>query len=238
MKISENRYKGIVIELSNYHEESNVFRNEIVKLVHTSSGKELLWVKIPIEKSEYIPILTKLNFEFHHCDERNLMLIKKLKSTSFVPTTKNYIVGVGAIVMHNNRLLVIKDRLNAGYKLPGGHIDKNESIKDALKREVEEETGVHIEFESILNLGHFRNGQFGESNLYIVCTGKALTEEININDTSEIIEAKWISIEAFMNDAEVNDYNKSVVRAAINNAELKLKEQKIKLRVTTGEVFF
>lgn len=71
-----------------------------------------------------------------------MILIKKLHPDSVVPTSKNYIVGVGAIVLNKGNLLVIKDKLSVGYKLPGGYIDKNESIKKALKREVYEETGI------------------------------------------------------------------------------------------------
>ena len=63
------------------------------------------------------------------------MLVKKLIQETVIPTAKNYTVGVGAIVRDKEQLLVIKDRFSNGYKLPGGHIDNNESIKDALKRE-------------------------------------------------------------------------------------------------------
>ena len=234
----DNKYDGIIVDHITLPENRDVFKTEIVQIIESSKYKKLLWIKIPLKKSEFIPILTKLGFQFHHCDEDNLMLVKKMAHDSIVPATKNYIVGVGAIVVNEGQILVIKDRFSSGYKLPGGHIDANESIKNALKREVHEETGVNIEFESIVNIGHFRNGQFGESNLYIVCTAKALSKEIAINDTSEIVEARWISTIEFLNSDDVNNYNKSVVEAAINNKELKLVEQRIKLRVSDGEVFF
>jgi len=89
-----------------------------------------------------------------------------------------------------------------------------------------------------MNIGHFKNGQFGESNLYIVCTALALSKDINVNDTSEIAEARWIVVEEFLKQDNVNDYNKSVVRAALNNNELKLTPQQVKLRIPGGEVFF
>ena len=233
-----NKYNGLIVDDKMLSDSSEEFKSEIIRIIDSSGNKDLLWIKIPIEKSEFIPILTKLDFEFHHCDDKNLMLIKKLSQDPVIPTTKNFIVGVGAIVIDKGKLLVVKDRFSLGYKLPGGHIDKNESIKDALKREVVEETGIIIEFESIINIGHFPNGQFGESDLYIVCTAKALSEEITINDLSEIVEARWIAPNDFINSDEVNAYNKSVVKAAITNKELKLTEQKIKLKIPDGEVFF
>lgn len=238
IKITEDKYDGIIVDNSTLPQKKDDLKEEIAQLIKSSKKKKLLWIKIPIEKSHFIPILTNLDFEFHHCDEKSLMLVKKLTRESEIPTSKNYIVGVGAIVLDAGRILAIKDRFSIGYKLPGGHIDKNESIRNAVKREVYEETGVKIEFESIVNIGHFRNGQFGESNLYIVCTAKALTKAITINDPSEIADAQWIDLEDFLSSEDVNMYNKSVVKAAISNKELKLTEQQIKLRVSGGEVFF
>jgi 8-oxo-dGTP diphosphatase len=234
----DDRYDGVITDNSSLPQTKDEFKKEVVRLIDNLKNKKLLWIKLPIEKSDLIPILTSLDFEFHHCDERNLMLVKKMVADAIVPTTKNYIAGVGAIVFDEGRLLVIKDRISSGYKLPGGHIDKNESIINAVKREVYEETGINIEFESIINIGHFRNGQFGESNLYIVCTAIALSKEISINDSNEIEEARWMLPEDFLNSENVNNYNKSVVKAALSNKELKLTEQQIKLKVADGEVFF
>lgn len=238
IETSNNKYDGIIVDNTTLPQNKDEFKKEIVRLLESLKNKKLIWIKLPIEKSDFIPVLTDLEFEFHHCDEKNLMLIKKMVSGSIVPTTKNYIVGVGVIVFNEGRLLVIRDRFSSGYKIPGGHIDKKESIKGAVKREVYEETGINIEFESIMNIGHFRNGQFGESNLFIVCTAKALSKEITINDVSEIAEARWMDLEEFLKSDDVNNYNKSVVIAAIDNKELKLTEQQIKLRVTDSEVFF
>lgn len=238
IETSHDKYGGVIVDHASLPEQKDEFTKEIVDLIETSSDKKLIWIKLPINKSDYIPFLTKLNFEFHHCDETNIMLIRKLKPNALVPTTKNYIVGVGAIVFHHDQLLVIKDRFSVGYKLPGGHIDKNESIKAAVKREVYEETGVDIEFESILNLGHFNHGQFGESNLYIACTAKTLSTDIEIHDSEEIVEARWIDVNEFLNSEDVHNYNKRIVEAAIHNGELKLTAQEVELRTTTGEVFF
>lgn len=238
IETSHDKYGGVIVDSTTLPFARNEFEKEIKRLVASLKDKKLVWVKIPIERSDFIPTLTKLGFEFHHCDEKSLMLLKKMADDAYVPTTKNFIVGVGAIVLNQGQLLVIRDRFSPGYKLPGGHVDKNETIKSAVKREVYEETGVHVEFESIVNIGHFRNGQFGESNLYIVCTAKALSDKISVNDLSEIAEATWMSPDDFFNSQATNNYNKSIVKAALNNKELKLMDQPVELRVPGGEVFF
>lgn len=64
----EDQYGGIIVEDSALIPTKDIFANEITQLIKSLINKKLLWVKIPIDKSEYIPILTNLNFEFHHCD--------------------------------------------------------------------------------------------------------------------------------------------------------------------------
>lgn len=238
MKVVEDRYDGITIDLATLPDTEEVFLEKITALIDRTNDKKLLWVKIPIEKSTFIPHLIGLGFVFHHCDEDMLMLVKKLIENSIIPTAKNYTVGVGAVIRDGNQLLVIKDRFSTGYKLPGGHIDNNESIKQALKREVHEETGVEIEFESIANIGHFTQSQFGNSNLYIVCTARAVSKEITIHDSSEIIEAKWMEMDTFLSLEDTNNYNRRIVQAVIENKDLKLLDQPIKLRLPNSEVFF
>lgn len=238
MKIFEDRYNGVTVDSSTLPQTKDLFEKEICELLNSLKDKKLLWIKIPIDKSDFIPILTNLDFEFHHCDNQELMLLKRLIDDPVIPPSKNFTVGVGAIVRDGGMLLVIKDRFSVGYKLPGGHIDNNENIKDALQREVYEETGVEVEFESIVNVGHFTKGQFGESNLYIVCTAKVITKDINVYDCSEIIEAKWIDIQEFLEMEETNNYNRDVVKTAMGNRELKLVDKDLKLKIPSGYEIF
>lgn len=53
--------------------------------------------------------------------------------------------SVGAIIKKNGKILML-DRVNPpfGWACPCGHIEETEEIKDALKREVLEETGLKI----------------------------------------------------------------------------------------------
>lgn len=56
-------------------------------------------------------------------------------------------IGVYGICVKESRLLVIKKRggpYTGRYDLPGGSLEKNESVVDALHREFAEETGCRI----------------------------------------------------------------------------------------------
>lgn len=219
-----DKYDGITIDNSNTSHTPKEFEKELINIIQNIKNKHLLWIKLPIEKSELIPLLTKYDFIFHHCNEKDLTLLKKLTNNPIIPTAKNHTLGVGAVVIENNKLLVIKDRFQKGYKLPGGHIDDRENISQALKREIFEETGIKIELESVVSLGHFSPAQFGESNLYVVCTAKALSTKIDILDSHEILEAKWIDMDDFYDCEEIHLYNKTMVKTALESKGLQIKQ--------------
>jgi len=61
--------------------------------------------------------------------------------------TKSPQVGVGAVVFHQNRVLLIKrgQPPNAGqWAIPGGRIKMGETLQQAAEREILEETGINI----------------------------------------------------------------------------------------------
>lgn len=213
-------YNGITIaskDLPNSKEEFELNLDYLIKNVE--NRRFLIWIYININKSDYISIATKRGFVFHSCNEDYILVVKRLKENAIIPTASNHTLGVGAVVINeDNELLVIKERISSvGYKLPGGHIDDAELITTALEREVLEETGIIVEFESIISLGHFYPHQFHKSNLYILCTAIAKSSKINIQDSHEIIDAKWVNVDEYLNDEEVFDYSKAIVRAAIKS---------------------
>mgnify|MGYP000883461117 CR=1 FL=1 len=238
IRLINDNYDGVIVDETTLPENKSEFEDEISKIIDSNQNHKLLWCRILIEKSDFIPVLTKLGFEFHHCNDRKLMMVKRLSVEASIPISKNYMAGVGAVVIDDKKILVIRDKFSRGFRIPGGQIDDNETIISAVKREVFEETGVGIEFDSIIGIGHFRNGQFGESNLYLVCTARAISREIQIVDTSEIIEARWMDINEFINSEDTNNFNKSILKQIFNKSEQKFKERKIKLRVKDGEIFY
>ena len=57
-------------------------------------------------------------------------------------------IGVGAIVENNGSILLVKrgkQPYMGEWAIPGGQVEWGESLHDAVKREIKEETGVDIE---------------------------------------------------------------------------------------------
>lgn len=236
MRVIEDRYNGVIVDSNSLPQSCGQFKSELLSVIHEYKNKKLLWIKVSSDCSEFIPILTSLDFEFHHCAESDLMLVKKLSDNPVMPNAKNHTVGVGGLVYDGSHLLTVKDRFSKGYKLPGGLVDPSETLEEALVREVFEESGVEVKFNAIINVGHFTKGQFGEQNVYFVCLAKALTTEINIQDSSEIIDARWMNAHGFLNDAKVNAYNKAVVRSFVKGEHSSLLKKTVQLK-TECELF-
>jgi len=211
-------YNGITIESKDLPTSKDEFEINLDFLIEeTINRRNLIWIYINIEKSDFIPLATNKGFHFHTCDENFVLVVKRLKDNAIIPTAANHTLGVGAVAINeNNELLVIKEKISTiGYKLPGGHIDNGEMISKAVEREVLEETGINVEFESIVSLGHFYPHQFHKSNLYVLCIAKPKTFEINIQDTDEIVDAKWIKVDEYLEDENVLDYSKAIVLASL-----------------------
>jgi 8-oxo-dGTP diphosphatase len=211
-------YNGITIDSQFLPKTKGEFELNLDYLIEEVKNKRnLIWIYIDIKKSDFIPIATRKGFFFHSCEEDYILLVKRIKENAIIPTAANHTLGVGAVVINDkNEILVIKEKVsNLGYKLPGGHIDNGEMISTAVQREVLEETGIVVEFESIISLGHFYPHQFHKSNLYIICIATPKTSEINIQDTHEIIDAKWINVNRYLEDENVLAYSKAVVFASL-----------------------
>ena len=69
-----------------------------------------------------------------------LYLNKFLSKVLFVDTTPLF--GVAGIIERDGRVLFIDHSYFDGIGLPGGVVKEGESLEDALKREISEETGL------------------------------------------------------------------------------------------------
>lgn len=65
------------------------------------------------------------------------------------------LVGVGAVVIRDGEVLLVKRKYEPGkglWSIPGGLVELGERLRDAVRREILEETGVEVEVGALLDV--------------------------------------------------------------------------------------
>ncbi|MEP1869542.1 MAG: NUDIX domain-containing protein [Paraglaciecola sp.] len=231
LKISEmfllafeyNQFNGVIINSDRIPENSEIFSNQLSALLRYTKqqNKAVVWLTLPINLSHLISISTDQGFTFHNCLPEEVTLVFKTNPQDFVPFIPTHSLGAGGLVQNKyGEILVIKEHGARNYKLPGGHIELGEKIEDAVIREVLEETGINTTFDTILGMASTHPYRFGKSNIYIICKLSPLSEDINILDTQEIDDARWITPKDYLADDNNNVFNKYLVKSLLNGKGL------------------
>lgn len=99
--------------------------------------------------------------------------IKELFGNNFI--NKNIRIGIYGILIKNNHLLMIKKSrgpYKGKYDLPGGKIEENESLEQALEREFIEETGLKVEIGNFIASNesdeHYKNDRGEDREIYLI----------------------------------------------------------------------
>lgn len=108
------------------------------------------------------------------------------------------IVGVGVVVWHDERVLLIKRGKppRAGHwSLPGGAQQLGETLAEAAKREVREETGIDIELGDIIaTLDMIDRDQAGRvRHHYTLVDFVAEGLEAKLQAGDDALDARWFS---------------------------------------------
>lgn len=111
------------------------------------------------------------------------------------------LVAVGAIVLDEGDILLVKRRTEpaAGtWSLPGGKLERGESIAEAVVREVREETACTIAPRGIAGIVEriVRDDQGGVSHHYVIVDLWAeIVDRIDPLPGDDAADAKWVAVE-------------------------------------------
>jgi len=105
-------------------------------------------------------------------------------------------VTVATLVEKDNKFLMVHEAPNGHevYNQPAGHLDENESVIDAAKRETLEETGWEVEITNYLGLYRYI-AKNGITYLRHGFLAKPIKHYPNMKLDSGIIQAVWMSYE-------------------------------------------
>ncbi|KAF5291490.1 hypothetical protein FQR65_LT01802 [Abscondita terminalis] len=218
-----DRFNGVTVNSNNENCDLSEFPRALEESLKAwkIDKKRGIWFKVGIQHSEWIPILVKNGFIFHHAKNDFVMLRKWLSDeTDLTPHYAHTLIGVGAVVIKSDEVLVVKEKygFNDNWKLPGGYVEPGENIVDAAIREVYEETNIETEFNSILNLRHAHGGSWGCSDMYVVVCLNPLTVDI-VKCDREIKESKWMKLDEYLQNPLVHELNKFFLQTYLANKD-------------------
>ena len=216
-----NNFGGAVINADSLPDNENDFKSKLAETISLleNDNIKVVWLSVPIEKSFLVHPAVQSGFIYHHAEKSYIELTLMLIDKSFIPPYTTHYAGAGGVVIdENNNLLVVVEKyrnyVKKHYKLPGGTLNRGEHIKDAVCREVFEETGIKSEFQYLSCLRHWHGYRFGKSDFYFVCRLKPLNLEIKM-DSGEVEEARWIPLDEFLSSPDTHPFNRRIVESAL-----------------------
>ena len=223
-----NPFRGVIIDKAALPDDPDVFRGLLDESLADwkSEGYRVAWLEAPISRAALVPVAVEAGFTFHHCTEAYVMMTCRIEEGAFVPAYASHYIGAGGVVINRRReLLVVHEaggRRPTGrrsYKLPGGALLEGEDLEEGVVREVLEETGVRTRFEAVVCLRNLHGYRYGKSDIYFVCRLSPLSHEITMQ-ADEIEDCLWMPLDDYMAADSVSDFNKSIVRAAVETPGL------------------
>ncbi|AIY05626.1 hypothetical protein Plano_1661 [Planococcus sp. PAMC 21323] len=81
-----------------------------------------------------------------------------------MPKAREYWAGAVGVVVSNNKILMVKEKVSKRWSVPFGKIEEGESAQQACIREVREETGIIV---SVEKAPHTKKAVIGDYDVEI-----------------------------------------------------------------------
>lgn len=122
---------------------------------------------------------------------------------------KQPIIGVGAVVLHDGKVLLVK-RANPPcqfqWAIPGGKVRYGETLQQAAEREIREETGIIIKAgKPIFGFDHIEQDSSGGVQChYVIVDLRADYLSGDISANSDAAEVRWFARQDLLTVDNVN----------------------------------
>lgn len=103
-------------------------------------------------------------------------------------------VIVRAVVLHNDKILLCREKNKNNYFFPGGHVEFKEDAATALKREIKEETDADMVKADFIGVLENRFWQEGTEKHEINIVFYIQLASPDIKDMEDHIECRWLPL--------------------------------------------
>lgn len=109
---------------------------------------------------------------------------------------KQPIVGVGGVVIRGSCVLLVRrgsEPSRGEWSIPGGMLELGESLKDGIRREVKEETGLRVRpMESIAVVDRVQKNGRRVRFHYVLIDYVCLPAGSRLRPGSDVLDARWV----------------------------------------------
>lgn len=117
-------------------------------------------------------------------------------------------VTVATIVEHQSRFLMVEEKRDGRIVLnqPAGHLEAKETLLQAATRETLEETGWHVELQTVIGIYLFQAAN-GETYQRVCFSAKPTSHDADRPLDEGIIRARWMTLDEIVdNSAQLRSY--------------------------------
>ena len=129
------------------------------------------------------------------------------------------IIGVGAVIIDGGRVLLVRresEPLKGEWSIPGGMLELGEKLRDAVQREVQEETGLAIEPGEVLGVfdSIFTDNEGRTEYHYVLIDYLCRPISGKAKAGTDVSEVKWVN-EDELAGMGLRDLTEQVIRKAM-----------------------
>ncbi|MBM4436062.1 MAG: NUDIX domain-containing protein [Actinobacteria bacterium] len=135
---------------------------------------------------------------------------------TFAKYNQGYNVGVGGAVVDGDRILVVRRASTYGrgnWQIPGGFCDRDETLDQAVVREVHEEASLETEVQGVLGV---RTRHDETNSTYVVFLLRRVSGEPSPGD--EVDAARFVTLDELDALDPVPEINRAIAARALGQA--------------------
>jgi 8-oxo-dGTP diphosphatase len=113
--------------------------------------------------------------------------------------TTGPVVAVGAIVIDKGSILLVKrntEPARGQWSLPGGRVELGETLREALVREVREETGIDVDVDGLIGTAErvVRDDDGDIAYHYVILDYVCAPRATEVKAGDDAAEARWVPV--------------------------------------------
>lgn len=138
----------------------------------------------------------------------------------------DFSIGCSGVVIKEGKALLVQRGHNPGkgsWQIPGGYVEVDEIVSEAVVRECEEEAGIKAEVVNVLGFRHSVGGQGAiggpSTNVYIMFRLRPLDDGVPVCDGDEISAAGYFSLDEIERMERVQSLSRWAIQRALESED-------------------